>query len=667
MPDARLNQKNFRLWKQRIAAAEAWFAKKLKETDEIVDFYSAPTQWTDELLTANAVEPLRAFTANMVWGNIDILLPTIYAGIPRALVHPRDENEEETARSQEKWYRWLLGQMRWVEERRRTIRTAMLRGYGVMKLAWRDAEGANVEPTDGNEYLPESQPFAYYMANHDFVCDPDCDLNLDEAGWIAFRHRRTIEAIKADERYDADVRDDVQADASSESFKEWASKHDTDLNELPDQQPADVWEVWVRDFAGMKRKWFTFTASGDRPLRKAAPWPIKGLDRFPADVLIFHPREAKDAHSFGLPIPECRSWMPIQRAINIVFSKAVNGVSRNDRIIGIDAGKFASDEEINKIRTGGDLTLVKVQNARPNEVLFPLVFGSNLQEILPLLGQLQVFWTLITGIGDIQRGAAPITMAATVGALQQQNASVRANDRRQKIAESDRRIMRGMRQIAVEVMPPEFVIRVAGPKGSEWPTMGRDELGLDLAVEIDVDSISPETVAIRLARWDWALQTIGPILNSANGVPAGLRELLRKEMVDRGFEDAELYLPPLSTAGPEAEHAAWMLDESPPPQVTPADDDIAHLASHEPWRERNAQRFAAHVIAQSEQGPITALHVVDDHIARHKAQMAQKRGSGAMSVRGSLRPMAPASGTPGAMTGSPMSPESVGAATNLPA
>ena len=648
-----LNQREVGKWKTRIKAAKHYFDDQLKASEEIVRFYQRKNYFADKRYLG-AVRVDRRFPANMVWANTQSMLPSIYAGVPRVLVGPRGPFQGQSAKNQQKWFNHLLPQIDWRKKRRRAIRTTILRGWSVTKVVWNEnipgVFAPASEPRDGDLSIPSGAPFIVPLSCHEFLCDPDCNLDLSKAKWVAHRFRRPVEDIKKDKVYSESAREQVSGSTLNSTFADFYRGKPQPTG-YSDQNMTEGYEVWIRNVGEVERKLLVISNEVDSAMR-FDDWPYAEIETFPFGVTTFHEYEDEEDIDPGLPIPESQAWIPLQQALNILLSKMITHIDRFDRVLGIDSSRMESGADVEKAVMGGDGQHYMV-NGPPRDVVVPQEHAQLPPEYFGAFDRVMAVLQQVSGIGELQRGEIPGSATATGASIQQGNASLRAGDRRQMIADADVQLLRLMKQITQERFEDGVLIPTPD-EDAPWIKISGEDLRAELDVTINIDSIAPESTEGRKARWLNALQMIGPILTSQQGVPSAMRELLHRILDDLGFEDSELFLPPLTAGIPEEEHNQWLMGLH--PQVLPTDDDAAHIAAH------NAFIGKYGATLQTAQGMAEEIQA---HIANHQDQMASKRAGGTQSVRGRLRPMAPAPGTPGALTGTPMAESSMNASPNI--
>jgi hypothetical protein len=652
---ARIKRSEVAKWLVRVQSARRFFEDQLKASEEIVRFYQRSNTYLENASDFGGIRKHRRFVPNYIWGNLQVLVPSIYAGVPRVLVNARSEYEITSARSQEKWFNWLLPQIDWRARRRKSLKTAFLRGWSATKVIWNRVPGEQEsEPRTLDASIPPDSPFLWPLSCHEFVCDPDAQMDLSKAKWVAHRFRRPVDEIKREKAYAEDARGRVTGTSLNSTFADFYRGKPTPTG-YDDQTRAEGYEIWVRNVGEMERKLLVITPESEDAL-KFGPWPYAEIETFPFGITMFHEPEDEEDMEPATPIPEMRAWVPLQNALKILLSKAVVHVDRFDRKFAINPNNIDSKEDLEKVVTGGDGTyfMVTPNTDDVRKAVMGIDYGALPAEYPVLLTMVKQMLDEVSGIGEIQRGQAPTTVAATTSTLQQQNASVRAQDRRVVMAEADVKLLRLMKQMAQEFMSAETLIPVSGPEGTEWLGISGDVLRAETDVRIDVDSLAPESLDERKGRWLQILQMVGPILMGQQGVPAAIRELIRRTLTDMRIDDAGVFLPPMTAGIPEEENSAWLLGEH--PQALPTDDHAAHIASHTAF------------LGKPQMASLPGLaEEIQAHIANHQDMMAKARASGGLSVRGRLRPMAPAPGTPGGMTGAPMGEESVTAAPSMPA
>lgn len=362
--------------------------------------------------------PSRDREFSMLWANLEVLRPSIYARAPVPVVQPRFSDRKPLPRKAAE-----------VLERALVTLTVESDLHPVLKLVRDDVArvGRGVSwarMVDGEVEFEHVEP-------EDFLHDPA--RKWSEVRWVARRNYVPFEDLK-DIFKDADLTRDEMRDAKP----------------LKHQREVEVWEIWHRHEKAVVwvAEGFRFAFARKRPL-------VDLIGFFPC------PRPAYGTLQPGslIPVPDMVYYRDQLEEINDLTGR-ISGLTAALQVKGFyDASKPDVGDAIQTaLRANNDAAIMvpvpglsSLQAGGSSGLIewMPLhQVATTIQQCIELRRQLIDDIYQISGLSDIMRGATDANETATAQNLKAQYGSIRIRERQEEMV----RLARDLYRIAVEML-----------------------------------------------------------------------------------------------------------------------------------------------------------------------------------------------------------------------
>jgi hypothetical protein len=451
-----------RRWTQELKLAAEEDKKWLKRGDKIVKRYRDERQgWSDT-----------GKRYNILWANIQTMLPALYGRTPRAQVERRWKDKDPVGRTAavilERALQYEIDHYGDFDNtNKHAVLDRLLPGRGTAWVRFETKEVAEAEvieePTE--DVMGEQPDMTYectptdYVFWKDFRCSPA--RTWDEVTWVA----RRIYMTRADgvKRFGDDFKevplahepiglDDLSKAGASQAEQESLKK-------------AIVWEIWSK---GDKRVYWV--AEGHNKLLDSKEDPY-GLDNFwPCPKPLF----ATQTTDTLVPVPDYALYQDQAEEIDMLTQR-IGNLAEALKVVGVyDASQPAIARMLNE---GVNNTLIGVDSwaafgekggLKGTIDFLPLDQVVNaLNHCYTAREQAKQVVYEVTGLSDIIRGASMASETATAQQIKSQYASLRLKRMQTEVAQFCSDLLRIKAQMMCDLYSPESLIEMSGIMGTD--------------------------------------------------------------------------------------------------------------------------------------------------------------------------------------------------------
>lgn len=458
-----------RKWLGELKLAKKEDEKWLERSKKIVRRYrDERTGWADNTKRYN-----------ILWSNIQTMLPALYGKTPRADVQRRFKDQDPVGRTAAQILeRALQYEIDHYGDFDASIKSAvldrLLPGRGVVWVrfetkdigeAYAPADEATVESEEVTDSQPEVPNSQYectpvdYVFWEDFRCSPA--RTWDEVTWVA----RRVYMTKTDgiERFGEDFK---EVPLSHEPIGLDELKNQSiDLGDMGDLKKAQVWEIWIKP-----TKEVIWVAEGYGKTLDEKPDPY-GLDSF---WPIPRPLFATQTTDTLVPVPDFSMYQDQAEELD----KLTNRIAMLVEAVKVVGVYDASQKGVERMLSEGvNNTLIPVDTwAAFTEKggIKGVVDFLPLDMVLTALNECyqsreqakQVIYE-ITGLSDIIRGASVASETATAQQIKSQYASLRLKRLQTDVAQFASEVLRIKAQLMADLYSPENLIQMSGIMGTQ--------------------------------------------------------------------------------------------------------------------------------------------------------------------------------------------------------
>jgi hypothetical protein len=403
---------------------------------------------------------------NILWSNVQTLLPAIYAKAPKAEAVRRNKDNDPAARcAAEILERALQYEIDhypdFDEAMRNAVQDRLLPGRGVAWIRYEQREIAVAEGTEPSQYEVKDCTAVDYVYWEDFRCSPA--RVWGEVTWVARRVYMSRDEVKA--RFG-----EMLAERGKRAADVPLTHVPIGLDQMKDQgatngdteamKKAEVWELWDR-----KTKAVYWTAQGFDDLLDVREDPY-GLDDFwPCPRPLF----ATQTSDTLVPVPDYALYQDQANELDMLTQR-IGRLTQAVKVVGVYDASATGVQRM--LQDGVDNTMIPVENW----AVFSEKGGVKgqvdwlpLEQVVKALQQCylareqckQVIYE-ITGISDIIRGATEASETATAQNIKRQFGSLRLRPRQQDVAMFASEILRIKAQLMMDIYSPESLVAMSG-------------------------------------------------------------------------------------------------------------------------------------------------------------------------------------------------------------
>ena len=450
-------------WKLELERASRYFEKWRKRCEKIEKIYLAQN------IAENSAD--RSFP--MLWANISVLQPAVYARVPQPAVERRFKDPDPVARvGSEMLERVLSYQMEKgnLDDLMKQVRDDFLlfaRGtcwlryeadiesqdLGVETSETVQEEQAEVAQLQPEERITAERIMVDYVHWSDFMHTPA--RRWGDVTWVARRVPMTEDEIK--KRFG----DEASQRLASEVVDTKKGKNDTERAQNAGK--TGIWEIWCKS-----ENYAVWIADGSAEALDMSEPPLDLEEFWPC------PKPAYGTTSTGslIPVPDYVYYQGQVEEID-ALTKRINKLTDQLRLVGFyPAGDGDVSSAIERaLKPENDTAMIPI----PAWAAFTDKGGANAIVWLPVEQVQKVLVACIearkqliddvyqiTGISDIVRGDTEASETATAQQIKSQWGSVRIRDRQAEVARFSRDIVRIAAEIICDLFQPETLMTMSG-------------------------------------------------------------------------------------------------------------------------------------------------------------------------------------------------------------
>jgi hypothetical protein len=403
---------------------------------------------------------------NILWSNVQTILPAIYAKAPKAEAVRRNKDNNPVARcAAEILERALQYEIDhypdFDEAMRNAVQDRLLPGRGVAWVRYEQKEIAVAEGSMPSQYEVKDCSAVDYVYWEDFRHGPA--RVWGEVPWVSRRVYLSRGEVKA--RFGAFL-----AEQGKRAADVPLTHVPIGLDQMKDQgatygdteamKKAEVWEIWDK-----KTKAVYWVAQGFDDLLDVVADPY-GLDEFwPCPKPLF----ATQTSDTLVPVPDYALYQDQATELDMLTQR-IGRLTQAVKVVGVYDASMTGVQRM--LQEGIDNTLIPVDNwAAFSEKggVKGTVDWLPLEQVIKALNECyiareqckQVIYE-ITGISDIIRGATEASETATAQNIKRQFGSLRLRPRQQDVAMFASEILRIKAQLMMDIYSPESLIAMSG-------------------------------------------------------------------------------------------------------------------------------------------------------------------------------------------------------------
>ena len=411
------------------------------------------------------------------------------------------------------------------------------------------------------------EPFVEYVSPFDMFM-PANARRLDSARWVAQRIRIPVEELKANELFDEEARNLIQADTGAINPSTYAQ-----FEQQEESLPSVFTNATIIEFYDMKTRTISIFQMNSDKMLFSGPLPYD--HKYPPFV---HLRNFNDGGSRIWSFGDLENVAGIQLMINEIMQTELNNLKRvgnkyfmNKRVITPELTKALMSD---------------VQDAViPVDLPNGMAFGDIMQNVprLPtpsdnyyMEDKLQGYMQKILGISDFQAGVIDTSsrVPATAAAAVEGASTTRAIDKLANVEKAAKGIASRMLALCQQFLDNGKAIRIAGPDAVTWLSVTEEEIEGEFLIEVEGGSTSAINPATLANQGQQIINQIVPVLTQLGYDP---EPALRAALNDMGLNPDHLLIkkaPEQPQNGPEMGQNQGTPGEMPPggtayPPVSP--------------------------------------------------------------------------------------------------
>lgn len=570
-----------RRWTQELKLSADEDKKWLKRGDKIVKRYRDERSGISD----------NGKRYNILWANIQTMLPALYGRTPRAQVERRWKDKDPVGRAASVILeRALQYEIDHYGDFDNTNKHAVLdrllpgRGTAWVRFETKEIQTIEVEgeqPDQNYECTPTD-----YVFWKDFRCSPA--RTWDEVTWVA----RRIYMSRADgvKRFGEDFKevplahepiglDDLKNNGASQAEQESLKK-------------AIVWEIWSKP--DERVYWI---AEGHKQLLDSKEDPY-GLDNFwPCPKPLFSTQTTDTL----VPVPDYALYQDQAEEIDMLTQR-IGLLTQALKVVGVYDGSQPAIARM--LQEGVDNTLIGVDSWAAFGEKGGLKGSVDFMPLDQVVNALNHCYTAreqakqvvyeVTGLSDIIRGASMASETATAQQIKSQYASLRLKRMQTEVAQFCSELLRIKAQMMCDLYSPESLIEMSGIMGTDDAQYAEQAIALikqepsrSFRIEVAADSlVEMDEIGEKQSRTEFmtafgsVLRDAVPMVQAAPEMGALVGEVL--QFVVRTFKGGRQLENVLETT-------IAKMNEPKPPQPPPPDPEVLKAQAAEQTKQAQAQ------------------------------------------------------------------------------
>ncbi|MBF0625099.1 MAG: molecular chaperone [Magnetococcales bacterium] len=496
------------LWKGRLDRArresEAW----IRRGERIVERYRDDrAQWDDSR------------RLNILWSNIQTLLPAMYARAPKPRVRRRFKDADPVARLAaellERAVATVLDEGDFHQVMGQVVLDLLLVGRGSAWLHyvphWGPELSLGEEP--GLALVTREEIRCEYVPWQDFLHGPGTGWRA--VAWVARRVR--VSRSRLIRRFGAELASRVRLD-----FQPLGGAGETGA----EQGKATLWEIWDRE---SRQVLWLAEGFGEAPL-EVRDDPLGLKDFFPCP----RPMLATTTNDSLLPVPDFTQYQD-QAAELDVLTDRIRLLARALKVVGVYDASMR--ESLESVVNGDENRLIPVDQwavfAQGGGVRGHLEFmpvaevASTLAKLIQVRDRAKQDLYEVTGLADVIRGATRASETATAQSIKNRWGTLRLRRRQDMVQDFARDLVALAAEVMAEQFEPATLLAAAGWGGrpmQDHPHLPaalellRDQGAREFRIDVETDStLMPDEEEERQNRITF-LQNAGVFLRDAVGL-----------------------------------------------------------------------------------------------------------------------------------------------------
>lgn len=536
-------------WQAQVDSADKAYKRWEADykCDQLEGYYAGIDQWEDPSNHEN-------YTINMCHPNMQQRLPSLYFNRPKFRIKPRPSRAddpftliEERTKLREDTLNTFLDNpaVGFVAQTKLAVKEAHYR-YGVIEVGYDNDAIEN--PNKGKPSLDENGKEMFNSKGEKvmqgefidpttesmwvrripaktFRCSVNSNNELHRNEWVGYYEYEYVGDIQANRAY-----------ANTDRIEKGTSKMRRDMDTPVEGDEADLEEYKKRQ--GMIKVWKIWSLRE----KKRYVWPDgkkfffiggEAFKTLPLAHFTFYPIMDE---LYGLPV--LTNWISPQDELNETRTMLRVHRRRALRRYAVLEGKLP-DEEIEKFKNGGDMTIIKVP---VHDVLKPIEDAALDRAVLANIPMTREDMMYVAETSAEQLGQEQ-SETATAATISDTNARIRITDARETVSKFLADVCYIMLRIAEEKMVlPTWVMKNVDPLSpmamveaarvaGNWKQiqMAKDFGDLDYEVVVDVQTLSPVTEDVDRARLE---KMITVIANPGVAILLGSSDALLKRFMN---------------------------------------------------------------------------------------------------------------------------------------
>jgi len=479
---------------------------------------------------------------NLAFSTINVIYPSVSAGIPRISISANDPSQEDSALVVEEvmnfaWKHWDVQ-----PAFRAAAKDFLMFGHGWTKVGWRFVQ--EVQPMSNEELATEFQersrevmeagvrdpgllpslpsdediaanltstkmavledrPFIEHVSILDMFVNPEA-TNMANARWVAQRVVRWVEDVKRDENYDAKARKEVRGQYSAygdDTDPRLKARHMAATN-TPDL--VELWEFYDMIDGVMA----VFATDGNDFLVKPGEMPY----HFGHPYAMVRNYEVPDMF---YPIGDLEMLWPLQEELNKTRSDMMNYraayarkyLARTSAFSRGDEGKIAS-------RKDGEVIWIDNDNVDLGNIIVPMPINQLDPNLFNWSNQIQADINEVSGVSEYARGSVSNrARTATEASLIQDALNARSGEKLSLIEAFAEDNARKLLKIMQQFMTGQQVARILGPSGETlWLQYDRESILGEYDFTVDSGSTQPNNETFKRQKAIAMMNTLVPFV-----------------------------------------------------------------------------------------------------------------------------------------------------------
>lgn len=479
---------------------------------------------------------------NMAFSTINVMYPSVSAGIPSVEVRANDPEDDRAAVLVEEVLKYAWEHHNFHPAFRKTAKDFLMYGHGWLKVGWlyteeqvpmsdqdraaefiqmRDQvnEAAQVQPELAPElpsdediaanlststyHVVEDRPFVEQISIRDMFVNPEA-THLDDARWVAQRVLRPLDEAKADRAYTQSVRKKLTGTHMTHDSTDPRAEGLEDA----DGNMVEIWEFY--DLVDNVMCIFSLESDSGEYLVKPGKMPYK----------FGHPFEMVrnyDVPDMFYPIGDLEQIWTLQQELDKTRSEMLNYRAAYARKYLVRAAALKrGDVEKLTSRVDGEAIVVENDEIPLHDVVQPVPINALDPALFNWSGQIQSDIQEVTGVSEYARGSlSAAKRTATEASLIQDALNARSGEKLSIIEDLASNVARKVLQVMQQFLTGEQVARIFGPDGQQhWLPYDNESIQGEFDFAVEAGSTQPNNESFRRQNAIALMNTMSPFLGS---------------------------------------------------------------------------------------------------------------------------------------------------------